>query len=174
MNEIWIVILILVGIFWIFRPRAFQRPKIVDMDARDFQHFQLRNSIFVNSGEKALYHILVRSAPRGVNIYPKVRLEDIIHPKSTLKDAKLRWKLRGRVKSRHIDFVICDDMGTFLCALELDGKTHRKREIQKADEFKSELCKNVGLPLYRVQGGDNFQQFCQNLWREIGQELAMS
>ena len=103
----------------------------------------------------------------GYYVFPKVRLEDVLTVKKSIKDNKLRWSYRGRIKSRHVDFVVCDAGGNFICAIELDGTSHRSKKSKIADEFKDGIFANASLALYRVKTGSDFDTFSQELWLKI-------
>lgn len=98
------------------------------------------------------------------HILSKVRMEDIVKPKDTL-DKSAKVSARGRVKSRHIDFVIAnpDNLRIYL-AIELDGKSHEKLDQQKADYFKDSVFEEIGLPFIRTNGKDDIEkELCEKL-----------
>ena len=91
-------------------------------------------------------------------------MEDIVKPKDTL-DKSAKASARGRVKSRHIDFVIAnpDNLRIYL-AIELDGKSHEKLDQQKADYFKDSVFEEIGLPFIRTNGKDDIEkELCEKL-----------
>lgn len=70
-------------------------------------------------------------------------------------ERKERWGLRNRVKSRHVDFVICDKQNIKpLLAIELDDSTHRRKDRKESDEFKDEIFEDMELPLLRIMFED--------------------
>lgn len=79
----------------------------------------------------------------------KPRLEDVIPVKPNVS-GKEKLSLRGRVKSRHLDFLIVDAVGRPLAGIELDGPSHNRASAKAADQFKDNLTHSVGLPLHRV------------------------
>lgn len=85
----------------------------------------------------------------NILICPKVRLEDIID--IDISNYKEKQSLRGRVKSRHIDFLLCDNNMNTLAAIELDDSTHNKDDAIKTDAFKDTVFETIGIPLYRVR-----------------------
>jgi len=87
-------------------------------------------------------------------LHSKTRLEDIIRVKPNIK-GQARWHLRGRVKSRHVDYLITDHNGIPLAAIELDGASHNK-EALAADKLKDGLFNAAGLPLIRVRTATDF------------------
>lgn len=141
-------------------------PKSKPADARTIKAYKTRHNLFAGSAERALFSALIKDAPDGYHVFSKVRLEDIIGVKPQ-KDLRLHWQYRGRIKSRHVDFLICDKGGQFICAIELDGPSHNTREAEMIDGFKDAVFSHVGLKLYRVQVGTNFERFAQNLWAQI-------
>lgn len=80
-------------------------------------------------------------------ICPKVRLEDFISVKGTTEISKYR----GYIKSRHVDFLICDNQLYVKAALELDDKSHNRESVQKKDEFKNKLFETINVKLYRIK-----------------------
>lgn len=79
-------------------------------------------------------------------ICPKVRMEDFL----TVTDGQNRAKYRGRIKSRHIDFIICNADLYMLAGLELDDSSHNSLSAQETDRFKDNVFQAIGLPLYRI------------------------
>lgn len=93
---------------------------------------------------------------KGFIICPKVRMEDFLSV--TVKDKKQLMKYRGYIKSRHIDFMICDSALHILAGLELDDRSHNSANAQKTDMFKNQVFTVIGLPLFRVIiGGENYE-----------------
>jgi len=74
--------------------------------------------------------------------------------------------LRGRVKSRHVDYLITDGQGIPKAAIELDGSSHNK-EAYAADMLKDGIFEAVGLPLIRVRTGTDYSQAARRILSEI-------
>ena len=83
---------------------------------------------------------------RNLLICPKVRMEDYIEV--TTETEKLKY--RGYIKSRHIDFIICDNQLNVIAGLELDDYSHNRADRQKVDELKDNIFKRINIPLIRV------------------------
>lgn len=96
-------------------------------------------------------------------ICPKVRMEDFLK----VTDSKNHLKYRGYVKSRHIDFLICDNKLYILAGLELDDPTHNTEKAKKTDDFKDKVFKAIELPLYRIRVAEDYNiqinQMLENL-----------
>lgn len=87
--------------------------------------------------------------PHGYLICPKVRMEDFLG--ITNAKGKEYSRFRGYIKSRHVDFIICDGDLHILAGLELDDSSHDKKEAKETDEFKDGVFETIGIPLYRVK-----------------------
>jgi len=98
-------------------------------------------------------------------ICPKVRLEDFIQV-----TAQEKSKYRGYIKSRHIDFLICDDKLHIKCAIELDDSSHNTKKVQETDGFKNRLYGAIKLPLFRIKTTDNYADKIDEVIIKIKQE----
>ena len=99
-------------------------------------------------------------------ICPKVRMEDFIQV--NVSSYAEKQKYRSKIKSRHIDFMLCDNKLQILAGIELDDKSHNKEEAQKNDEFKNQVFFNLGLPLYRVKvKSENYADEIEQIMNDI-------
>lgn len=157
MFEIIIILLIIAGLaLWFFGRPKFETPKTAASDQRTYRQFEAAPSLFVNRAELNFFHALRKSVPGGFFVQAKVRLEDIIGVKEGVKDPEARWKLRARVKSRHVDFLIIDQTGAPIVAIELDGPVHDTEDSFNADTLKNGLFKASGVTLVRVASDDDY------------------
>ena len=161
-------IIVLVVWFWFKRPKSdFEAPGTQAFNPKIFEYFTLRESLFVNKSEAVLFDILHKRLSPKYCIFTKVRLEDIIGVRGRDVNPKLRWSLRGRVKSRHVDFVISTLSGRVLMMIELDGSSHGSSEARRADAFKDGLAAAVNIPLYRIRTGDNFHKKVADIEQQL-------
>ena len=79
-------------------------------------------------------------------VCPKVRLEDFIE----VTDKTNISKYRGYIKSRHVDFILCDNKLNIVAAIELDDSSHNSAKAQKTDEFKNNLFNTINIKLFRI------------------------
>ena len=154
----FVVIAILLG-----RRKTYTPPASSMADPSIFKHYELRGSLFVNRAELAFFHALGRVLPAGFYLLTKPRLEDVIGVRRDLPNSKLAFQLRGRIKSRHVDFLVIDDKGRPHCAVELDGSSHQSKSAAAGDHLKDGICKSAGLPLWRVKVGEDFHGAAQNI-----------
>lgn len=97
--------------------------------------------------EYKFYRILKEKCDQNsLLICPKVRMEDFIQ----VNDKQNINKYRGYIKSRHIDFMICNKDLYILAGLELDDPSHNSFYAQKTDTFKNNVFMQIGIPLYRI------------------------
>jgi len=109
----------------------------------------------VNKSEYQLLQAVRHALPPGYAVMIKVRLEDIVRVRNGIGQ-HVRLGLRNRIKSRHVDFAVCDSVLRVVAVIELDGASHNSAEVQRGDVFKDVLFAHVGIPLYRIRVGDDF------------------
>ena len=149
-------LVVLDSFFFKGKTKPFETPTTQPSDERTFQSYERAASLFVNASEHTLFHMLHSGMPYGYHLMTKTRLEDIVKVKKGF-DKKTLWSLRGRIKSRHVDYLIMDSQGVPRIAIELDGKSHGKAAAN-ADALKDGIFAHVGIPLIRVRTGDDFNQ----------------
>lgn len=110
--------------------------------------YPYEKKMLLTKTEYAFYNILKRKCDENnLLICPKVRMEDFLN----VTDRKNILKYRGYIKSRHIDFMICDDKLRLLAGLELDDSSHQNKDAADVDEFKNKVFETIQLPLFRVK-----------------------
>lgn len=77
---------------------------------------------------------------KGYIICPKVRLLDIIEPRSGADHYKT---LFYKVQAKHVDFVICDYNMHIKAIIELDDGSHERKDRQERDEFVNQILRSV-------------------------------
>jgi len=81
-------------------------------------------------------------------IFTKVRLEDIIEVKPGTPEYHA---YRNRIKSRHVDFVLCDPQtGEIKGAIELNDKSHNQQYRKERDEFIRTALQAAGIKLVEI------------------------
>ena len=73
-------------------------------------------------------------------ICPKVRLLDIIIP----REGPNKLAALGKINSKHVDFVICDDKLYIKGIVELDDNSHKKPDRAERDKFVYSILTSVG------------------------------
>lgn len=80
-------------------------------------------------------------------ICPKVRLIDIVEPKSGNQEAALRAK----VIQKHVDFVICKSNLKIVGVVELDDSSHDTKKRIERDKFVDEILTDVGYTVIHTR-----------------------
>lgn len=114
---------------------------------RTYNPYQ-RAKILTPTEQEFWEKLYYKCSTNNLIVCPKVRMEDIINVD---KNHPQREMLRNKIKSRHIDFIICDANLKVLAGLELDDKSHLSLKAQTADAFKDEVFSSLDIPLFRVK-----------------------
>jgi hypothetical protein len=150
---IFIIVLVIVRIFLKKKEQAF-----------GLASYQKKARV-MNESEQALFINLRKALGDDYILLSKVRMEDfvVVNKNYGIERNKL-WGLRGRIKSRHVDFLICDRATTApVLAIELDGKSHNGLSRQKRDQFVDELYKTINLQVEHIHVGGSFLELAQEI-----------
>lgn len=151
------LILVVVIIVVVIVVKYLLEKKSGDAAAADFGAYAKKNRL-MNDSELAFFVNLRQTLGERFLIFPKVRIEDFVEVKKGATDSKAAYGLRGRIKSRHIDFLVCDRAKTApLLAIEVDGKSHERAERKDRDDFVEKLYESVGPLFYSVKVGSDFR-----------------
>ena len=129
--------------------------KIRNRYSQKVRYYPYRRKYLLTKTEYKFYKELrVVCDKKNIIICPKVRLEDFIDV--TCNEEKAKY--RGYIKSRHVDFILCDNDLNILAAIELDDYSHNYESAKKTDEFKDNLFKQIGIPLNRIKVASDYKQ----------------
>ena len=84
---------------------------------------------------------------KQLQICPKVRLLDLVEPKSG--DGYLS-KL-NKIQSKHVDFVLTDQDMRVKAILELDDNSHNAKDRKERDKFVDEVLTNTGYKIIHTR-----------------------
>lgn len=122
----------------------------------DFSSYAKR-SRFMNDSELAFFVNLKQALGERYLVFCKVRIEDFVEVRHRNLSYGERNGKRNRIKSNHVDFLVCDHMTTApLLAIEVNGKSHERSDRMNRDVFVEKLYESVGLPFYLVKVGSDF------------------
>lgn len=95
------------------------------------------NETILTERERSFYRILKPVADKlELQICPKVRLADIVSIKKGTKD----WqKWFNKIRSKHIDFLLCDYDMNIVLLVELDDSSHESERAKKNDALKNAI-----------------------------------
>ena len=105
-------------------------------------------------------------APTDYRVFGKIRIADVLKVKSGINRSDWQ-KAFNRISAKHFDFVICRSSDlAIIAAIELDDKSHQKRNRKERDVFVDKATEAAGFPLVRVRCSNRYSQ------EEIAELLA--
>lgn len=115
------------------------------------EKFPYHKKYLLTKHEYAFYKNLRPIVDRyNLQILAKVRLADLIEVDGGL-DRNTRFRYFNKIKSKHIDFVIADDMKVLLL-IELDDNSHNSEDRIARDKFVDKALEVSGYTLIRTWG----------------------
>jgi len=116
----------------------------------DFPYF--KKTYFFTPTEKKFFDVLVEAVGDEVVVFSQCRVADLIDV-----DSKKHFGAFNRIKSKHIDFVLVEKVSAaLLCAIELDDKSHARKDRVKRDKFLDQVFAQVELPLFRFRAQNEY------------------
>ncbi len=108
-----------------------------------------RESLFT-AAEFRFLQVLRKALPSELEIFAKVRVADVLQPVQGL-DPKAWRAAFNRITGKHLDFVLCDrESGHLVCAIELNDRSHERKERRERDEMITSACAGAGFPLLMI------------------------
>ena len=99
--------------------------------------------------ERHFLNTLDQATPDHLRVFGKVRIADVLRVTTSNRTRFRRYFTQ--ISSKHLDYVLVDRKSMrIVCAIELDDRTHNRRDRSARDAFVNEACATAGLPLMRV------------------------
>lgn len=115
--------------------------------------------------EAAFYPVLERIAHRhDYLLFCKVRLADVAKT-ARAEDYNTYMKYFGKVKSKHLDFILCSRSFIPLAVIELDDRSHENKRNRENDLLKDVVLESIDIPVIRVPVAENYDE--RRLERDI-------
>lgn len=130
-----------------------ETPEKVD-EQKIYQYY--KKTYFFTKNEFYFYKALKEIACElELEIFPKVRLADIIEPPRNDKNWQTAF---NKIKAKHIDFVLCENQ-TFKpkLVIELDDKSNITEKRIQRDQFVDEALKSAHLQIIHTYGTQNLK-----------------
>ncbi len=103
-------------------------------EAKKRYPYRQREHLFTPA-EWRFYLALQQALPHGIVLFGKVRVADVLKTESGL-DASTRQKAFNKIAGKHFDYILCEaDSGRMVCGIELNDRSHQRRDRQERDEF---------------------------------------
>ena len=104
---------------------------------------------FLSAAEISFYHVLKTAVSDWAVVCPKIPLGDLFYVK-TSDNSKYRI-YTNKIDRKHLDFLLCDPKTMRpLLGIELDDKSHQRKDRQERDELVENIFKVTNLPLARI------------------------
>jgi hypothetical protein len=133
------------------------RPKTFPRRQRSHRKHSLpcpyrKRASLLTRGELAFFQVLRRAAPQYL-VSIKTRLADVVECPQDLWES-----VHGRrLSQKHVDFVLYDGVTAAIRAvIELDDRSHDRRDRVKRDEFLRAVLQFTGVPLIRVRAAARY------------------
>jgi hypothetical protein len=163
---IGVALVLLMAIKLLFRKMEIAWVKNKKMDG-GWGSFFLREGL-MDKKEKEFFDVLSQNLGDDFLVFSKVRIEDFIGVDSKGLRYGENGGKRNRIKSYHVDFLICDKNITKpLMVVELDGSSHKRLDRIERDERFNRLYEKVGLNFQHIKIGDNFEEATESIREEL-------
>lgn len=149
-----VLIVVVVSLKIVFRrsPVVYWEEEIlVPFDSREesILPYRKRSGLF-SKAEINFLRSLEAAVDDRFRVFGKVRMEDVLEVAGV--SGKEWASARGRIKARHVDYVLCDARSLeIVAAIELDDASHQSPKAKEADEFKNRAFEAAKLPLLRFE-----------------------
>ena len=108
----------------------------------------IKKNYFFSIAELKFYNVLKEVIDNNYFIFPKVRISDLIQSKY----GKDKYSYFNKIKSKHVDFVICEkDPIKTKAVIELDDSSHNAPSRKERDKFVDEAFANAGIPIVHIK-----------------------
>lgn len=105
-----------------------------------------RQKYFFSAAERSFYEVLWRITPDHT-VFAKVRLADLVYVSKGATSSQSHF---NRIRSKHVDFVICDRDLAPLVVVELDDSSHDRADRKSRDLFVDAVLAAASLPIVHV------------------------
>lgn len=140
-----------------------------DFKEKELTNLPYRKRYLLTKTEYSFYNALKDICKaQEIQICPKVRLEDLAEV--TTKQSKMKYK--GYIKSRHVDFTLCDSKLNVIAVVELDDYSHNTNKAKQTDSFKNQLFETIGIPLFRIIVCNNYTEQIQRMFEKLNLNIA--
>ncbi|MCP5303445.1 MAG: DUF2726 domain-containing protein [Pseudomonadales bacterium] len=111
---------------------------------------------FLSPAELNFYNVLKAAVDGNATICTKVNLNDIFYVK---QGDTSRFRIyTNKIDRKHVDFVLCNPVSMRpLVALELDDRSHQRKDRQERDAFVDSVFEAANLPLVHIQARRSYQ-----------------
>lgn len=134
------------------------------------QALPYNKKLLLTKNEWAFYKKIKPIIDRNkLHILAKVRLADLVEvKKGTNKSEFNKWF--SKIKSKHIDFVVCNpDNLAVLFLLELQDSTHNRADRMERDNFLKQLAETCSYKICWINNDSHLEENLQNFINALEQ-----
>lgn len=146
MNGILIAVLIIFAIVTVIQ--SIKKGKI---------NYNKRDALFTPA-EQSFLRILNQVVNDDVAVFGKVRVADVLTPGKGLSSGNRQTAL-NKISKKHFDFILCKKKDlSFLCAIELNDRSHNLKSRVQRDLFLAEACRSANIPLISISAKASYDK----------------
>ena len=130
--------------------------------------YKMKDTLY-SPAERSFLGVLDQAIGNDYRIFGHVRIADFIKVKKGLSNSE-RTTAQNKINSKHVDFLLCskDDLSV-KAAIELDDKSHNKKQRVNRDEFLKNVCIAADLPVIRftAQATYNITEVKKDIYQSL-------
>ncbi|CBV43947.1 DUF2726 domain-containing protein [Halomonas elongata] len=134
----------------------------------------VRHDCLNSPAEQHFVRALQRAVGDQYTLAYKVRLADVMTVKRRRRHPRDQrwWRWFRPISSKHVDVVVCDPAGgRMYVAIELDDRSHQRRDRRRRDAFVDQAFASAGLPLIRVRAQRHYD--VSSLRQQLAEHLPL-
>jgi hypothetical protein len=118
--------------------------------------YRRRGPLF-SPAEARFFSALERAVDGRARIYAKVRLADLVSVRNGASGRRF-WQAFNAIACKHVDYVLCDRQDhEVLCVIELDDRSHQRRDRQERDRFVDAAMRSAGIPIFHFTAQSRYR-----------------
>jgi len=116
-----------------------------------------RTDYLFTPAERSFLGVLEQVLDSRYRVFGKVRLGDIVTPAKDLSKGS-RTTALNKIRQKHVDFVVCSatDLAV-IGVIELDDKSHERKDRVERDLFVDQACVSANIPLVRFEAQKGYR-----------------
>lgn len=125
----------------------------------------IQKKFFMSRAEHECFDAILKAVGNQYHVFPQVHLSLIVDNEVKSQNWKGAFK---HINQKSVDFVLCDkDFISPKLAIELDDKTHERKDRIIRDKEVERILEEAGLPLLRLENHGHFDPI------ELSQKIKM-
>lgn len=103
-----------------------------------------------SAAEARFLEALRRAVGERADVYAKVRVADLVKVEDGVRGRDF-FRAFNAIACKHVDYVLCDPAShAVLCVIELDDRSHERRDRQERDAFVDAVMQAAAVPIVHV------------------------